>query len=184
MVEIDRRPDRRRALVDDRRPVHGRVARPDARRRADRQGGRRSLFRGGAYKPRTSPYAFQGLGEEGLRLWPRPQEETGLPIVTEVHGRRDLEALVEEYADVLQIGARNMQNYPLLRRSAAPAAGAAQARHVGDDRGAADVGRVRDREGNPNVILCERGIRTFETATATRSTSTPSRCSRSSRTCP
>src|SRR5690348_10703504 len=72
-----------------------------------------SLFRGGAYKPRTSPYAFQGLGQEGLRLLAEAKEETGLPVVTEVMDARDLEAVLD-VADVVQLGARNMQNYPLL----------------------------------------------------------------------
>ena len=108
-----------------------------------------SLFRGGAYKPRTSPYAFQGLGQEGLRLLAEAKAETGLPIVTELMDARDLEPVLE-VADVIQIGARNMQNYPLLAeigRSGQP--GAAQARAVGDARGAADGGRVRPQGGQP-----------------------------------
>ena len=72
-----------------------------------------TMLRGGAYKPRTSPYAFQGLGQEGLRLLAEAKEETGLPIVTELMDARDLEPVLE-VADVIQIGARNMQNYPLL----------------------------------------------------------------------
>jgi 3-deoxy-7-phosphoheptulonate synthase len=123
------------------------------------------MLRGGAYKPRTSPYSFQGLGEEGLKMLAAAREETGLPIVTEVMDVRDLD-LVAEYADVLQIGARNMQNFLLLT----------------------ELGKVRKpvllkrsfsstveeflmaaeyvvTNGNPNVILCERGIRTFETYT-------------------
>src|SRR3954462_4453121 len=72
-----------------------------------------TMFRGGAYKPRTSPYAFQGLGQEGLRLLAEAKERTGLPVVTELMDARDIEAVVE-VADVIQIGARNMQNYPLL----------------------------------------------------------------------
>ena len=94
--------------------MHGRVARADAR---DRARGRRdagaTLFRGGAYKPRTSPYAFQGLGQAGLRLLAEAKAETGLPIVTELMDMRDLDAVLE-VADVIQIGARNMQNYTLL----------------------------------------------------------------------
>jgi 3-deoxy-7-phosphoheptulonate synthase len=123
------------------------------------------MLRGGAFKPRSSPYAFQGLGEDGLRMLARVRAETGMPVVTEVLDPRQVEA-VAEHADVLQIGARNMQNFALL----------------------AEVGRVRRpvllkrglsatvRElllaaeyvlarGNPDVILCERGIRTYETAT-------------------
>lgn len=123
------------------------------------------LLRGGAFKPRSSPYSFQGLGEEGLKLLAEAREETGLPIVSEV---MDVESLpvVADYVDILQIGARNMQNFPLLK----------------------DVGRLNKpvllkrglsatieewlmsaeyilNEGNPHVILCERGIRTFETHT-------------------
>ena len=151
----DRRRDRRaahrrRALLADRRAVHGRVARPGdddrARRRSDAGA---SLFRGGAYKPRTSPYAFQGLGQEGLRLLAEAKAETGMPIVTELMDARDLEAVLE-VADVIQVGARNMQNYPLLAeigRSGWP--GAAQARAVRDARGAADGGGVRPQGGQP-----------------------------------
>ena len=79
-----------------------------------------SLLRGGAYKPRTSPYAFQGLGQEGLRLLDEAKAETGLPIVTELMDARDLEPVVE-VADVVQVGARNMQNYALLAEIGAPA---------------------------------------------------------------
>jgi len=120
-----------------------------------------TLYRGGAFKPRTSPYSFQGLGEEGLKILAKVRQETGLPIVTEVLDTETVE-LVAEYADCLQIGARNMQNFSLLKR----------------------VGRLRKpvllkrgmsatieelllsaeyilAEGNSNVILCERGVRTF-----------------------
>ena len=123
-----------------------------------------AMFRGGAYKPRTSPYAFQGLGQEGLRLLAEAKEVNGLPIVTELMDARDLEPVLE-VADVIQIGARNMQNYTLLSevgRTGVP--GAAQARPVGDARGAADGGRVHPQGGQRAVMLCERGIRTFETA--------------------
>jgi 3-deoxy-7-phosphoheptulonate synthase len=123
-----------------------------------------SLFRGGAYKPRTSPYAFQGLGQEGLRLLGEAKAETGLPIVTECMDARDLEAVLE-VADVIQVGARNMQNYSLLSeigRSGRPAL---------IKRGASATleellmaAEYVLKEGNPNVLLCERGIRTFETA--------------------
>jgi 3-deoxy-7-phosphoheptulonate synthase len=124
-----------------------------------------SMLRGGAFKPRTSPYAFQGLGEDGLKLLAAAREETGLPIVTELMDPRDLDVVLA-YADVVQVGARNMQNFLLL----------------------AEVGRIDKpvllkrglaatieewlmaaeyvvKEGNREVILCERGIRTFETAT-------------------
>ena len=124
-----------------------------------------NMLRGGAFKPRSSPYAFQGLGLKGLKILEKAKKETGLPIVTEVLDTRDV-SWVCEYADILQIGTRNMQNFSLLK----------------------EVGKV-DRpvllkrgmystlkewlscaeyilaEGNPNVILCERGIRTFETYT-------------------
>src|SRR5687767_13241368 len=123
-----------------------------------------TMFRGGAYKPRTSPYAFQGLGRAGLRILAEAREETGLPIVTELMDARDLEA-VAEVADVIQIGARNMQNYPLLSeagRSNVP---------VMIKRGLSSTleellmaAEYVLKEGNPNVLLCERGIRTFETA--------------------
>jgi 3-deoxy-7-phosphoheptulonate synthase len=123
-----------------------------------------SMFRGGAYKPRSSPYSFQGLGQEGLRLLAEAREETGLPIVTELMDARDLEPVLE-VADVIQVGARNMQNYPLLSeigRSSKPAL---------IKRGLSSTleellmaAEYILKEGNPNVILCERGIRTFETA--------------------
>ena len=123
------------------------------------------ILRGGAYKPRTSPYSFQGMEEEGLRLLKRARESIGLPVITEVMNTMDVD-LVEEYADILQIGARNVQNFPLLKK----------------------VGRARKpvllkrglmttieellmsaeyilSSGNEEVMLCERGIRTFETAT-------------------
>ncbi|MGC8952549.1 3-deoxy-7-phosphoheptulonate synthase [Chloroflexus sp.] len=120
------------------------------------------MLRGGAYKPRTSPYSFQGLGEAGLRILAEARELTGLPVVTEVMDTETL-PLVVEYADMLQIGARNMQNYSLLR-----AVGRTQ-RPVLLKRGFAAT--VKDlllaaeyilAEGNSNVVLCERGIRTFD----------------------
>jgi 3-deoxy-7-phosphoheptulonate synthase len=124
-----------------------------------------SFIRGGAFKPRTSPYAFQGLGEEGLKILAEAREKTGMPVVTEIMDPRDLEVMLR-YTDVIQIGARNMQNFRLLL----------------------EVGRVDKpvllkrglsstikewlmaaeyvmSEGNHKVMLCERGIRTFETAT-------------------
>src|SRR5437763_7456875 len=123
-----------------------------------------TMLRGGAYKPRTSPYAFQGLGQEGLRLLAEAKERTGLPIVTELMDARDLEAVLE-VADVIQLGARNMQNYSLLAevgRSNCP---------VLIKRGLSSTleellmsAEYVLKEGNENVMLCERGIRTFETA--------------------
>ena len=123
------------------------------------------VMRGGAFKPRTSPYSFRGMGEDGLKLLAAAREETGLPIITEVMSPRDVD-LVNRYADVLQIGARNMQNYSLL-----------------DEVGKADKPVMVKRSfsatyedwllaaeyvmagGNMQVVLCERGIRTFETFT-------------------
>jgi 3-deoxy-7-phosphoheptulonate synthase len=131
---------------------------------AVREAGAHAL-RGGAFKPRTSPYAFQGLGEAGLELLAEARDLTGLPIVTEVLATEQV-ALVARYADVLQIGARNMQNFALLH-----AAGESM-RPVLLKRGMA--AKVEDllmaaeyilSHGNRQVILCERGIRTFETAT-------------------
>jgi 3-deoxy-7-phosphoheptulonate synthase len=124
-----------------------------------------SILRGGAFKPRTSPYAFQGLGEEGLRLLAAARDETGLAIVTEVMKPEDVD-LIAEYADMLQVGARNMQNFALLKR-------------VGEARKPVLLKRgisstIQEflmaaeyilSEGNYDVVLCERGIRTFETAT-------------------
>ena len=122
------------------------------------------ILRGGAFKPRSSPYAFQGLGLEGLKMLSRAREESGLAIVTEVLSEEDA-PMVAEYADILQIGTRNMENYTLLEVAA----------HTGRPvllkRGMAAtiVDWLRSAQlildhGNPNVILCERGIRTFETA--------------------
>jgi 3-deoxy-7-phosphoheptulonate synthase len=124
-----------------------------------------TMLRGGAFKPRTSPYSFQGLEEEGLKLLAEAKRETGLPIVTEVMDPDKVEA-VAEVADVLQIGARNVQNFSLLRRVAETR------KPVLLKRGMSTTVQewLLSAEyvlsgGNPNVILCERGIRTFETAT-------------------
>jgi 3-deoxy-7-phosphoheptulonate synthase len=122
------------------------------------------VLRGGAFKPRSSPYAFQGLGREGLKLLAAARNETGLAIVTEVMAECDV-ALVAEYADILQIGSRSMENYSLLETAAR------SGRPILLKRGM--VATISDLlhsaqiildNGNPNVILCERGIRTFETA--------------------
>lgn len=123
------------------------------------------ILRGGAYKPRTSPYDFQGLAEEGLRLLEIAKAETGLPLVTEVLSQRDVER-VERSADILQVGARNVQNFALLKEL-----GQAK-KPVLLKRGMSTT--IKEwlmsaeyilAEGNRDVILCERGIRTFETAT-------------------
>ena len=124
-----------------------------------------SILRGGAFKPRTSPYTFQGLGIEGLKLLAEAREATGLPVITELMDTKDAEA-VDKYADIIQIGARNMQNFSLLKE-----AGRCQ-KPVMLKRGMAAT--IKDvllsaeyilSEGNMNVMLCERGIRTFETYT-------------------
>jgi 3-deoxy-7-phosphoheptulonate synthase len=123
------------------------------------------ILRGGAYKPRTSPYDFQGLAEEGLKLLAEARKRTGLKVITEVLDTEDVE-LVAEYADILQVGARNMQNFALLKK-------------LGEIKKPVMLKRglsatIKEfllsaeyivTHGNPNVMLCERGIRTFETAT-------------------
>jgi 3-deoxy-7-phosphoheptulonate synthase len=123
------------------------------------------ILRGGAFKPRSSPYAFQGLGLDGLKMLARAREESGLAIVTEAMSEDDV-PLVAEYADIVQIGARSMENYSLLE------AAARSGRPVLLKRGLTATisellrsAQVILDNGNPNVILCERGIRTFETAT-------------------
>jgi 3-deoxy-7-phosphoheptulonate synthase len=120
------------------------------------------MLRGGAYKPRTSPYSFQGLGDAGLPLLAEAKEETGLPVVTELMDVRDLEPVLE-VADVIQVGARNMQNYTLLTELGRAG------RPVLLKRGLSSTieellmsAEYVLKEGNENVILCERGIRTFE----------------------
>src|SRR6202167_4917387 len=123
-----------------------------------------TLLRGGAYKPRTSPYAFQGLGQEGLRLLAEAKAETGMAIVTELMDISDLDAVLE-VADVIQIGARNMQNYPLLSelgRAGRPVLLKRGLSATLDELLMAAEDMLKER--NPNVMLCERGIRTFETA--------------------
>ena len=123
-----------------------------------------TMLRGGAFKPRTSPYAFQGLGEEGLRLLSLAKKETGLPIVTELMDFKDIELFND--VDVIQIGARNMQNFNLLKEVAAYTQ-----KPILLKRGMSATlqellmsAEYVMASGNPNVILCERGIRTFETA--------------------
>jgi 3-deoxy-7-phosphoheptulonate synthase len=123
------------------------------------------ILRGGAFKPRSSPYSFQGMGEEGLKLLAQIRKETGLPVVTEVMDTRQVE-LVASYADMIQIGSRNMQNYPLLKE-----AGKCR-KPILLKRGM--MATIEEfllaaeyilAQGNDQIILCERGIRTFETST-------------------
>jgi 3-deoxy-7-phosphoheptulonate synthase len=124
-----------------------------------------AVLRGGAFKPRTSPYAFQGLEEEGLKLLAEARRETGLPVITEVMEPDKVEA-VAEVADILQIGARNVQNFSLLRKVGA--AGKPVLLKRGMSTSIQEWLLSAEyilSGGNPNVILCERGIRTFETAT-------------------
>ena len=123
------------------------------------------VLRGGAYKPRSSPYAFQGLGEEGLRLLAEAKALTGLPIITEVMEPGNV-GLVSEYADVLQIGARNCQNYPLLREVGRTETPVMLKRGPGCtvEEWIMAAEHIMS-QGNSQVILCERGIKTFETAT-------------------
>ena len=124
-----------------------------------------NVFRGGAFKPRTSPYSFQGMGEDGLKLLASAREDTGLPIITEVLNPRDLD-LVARYTDIIQIGTRNIQNFALLKEVGQTS------KPVLLKRGLATTlkeflmsAEYILSEGNEAVILCERGIRTFETAT-------------------
>ena len=124
-----------------------------------------SALRGGAFKPRTSPYSFQGLGLEGLKLLAEARAETGLAIVTEAVDSEGVE-LVAEYADLIQIGARNMQNYPLLKR--AGRAGKPVLLKRGLSATITEMLLAAEyllSEGNPNVILCERGVRSFDPQT-------------------
>lgn len=123
------------------------------------------ILRGGAFKPRSSPYSFQGLGEEGLKLLKQIRKESGLPVVTEAMDTRQVE-LVAEYADMLQVGSRNMQNYPLLKEVGMCGKPVLLKRGM--------MATIEEflhsaeyilKQGNEQVILCERGIRTFETST-------------------
>lgn len=124
-----------------------------------------TMIRGGAFKPRTSPYDFQGLGLKGLKILEKAKQLTGLPIVTEVIDPRDV-TWVCEYADVLQIGARNMQNFSLLKEVGKANKPVLLKRGMYSTlREWLNCAEYILAEGNPNVILCERGIRTFETYT-------------------
>ena len=123
------------------------------------------ILRGGAFKPRSSPYSFQGMGEEGLKLLYEIRKETGMPVVTEVMDTRQVE-MVAQYADMIQIGSRNMQNYPLLKEAGICRKPVLLKRGmmatIDEYLMAAEY--ILD-QGNDQVILCERGIRTFETST-------------------
>ena len=124
-----------------------------------------AIFRGGAFKPRTSPYSFQGLGVEGLKILSRVRDETGLPVVTEVMDTRDIDVVLK-YSDILQVGARNMQNFPLLKELGKIRAPVVLKRGfmstIEEWLLAAEYIALG---GNTNIILCERGIRTFEKMT-------------------
>ena len=123
------------------------------------------LMRGGAFKPRTSPYSFQGLGEEGLKLLEQGRKETGLPIVTEVLDPRDMDVIAES-ADVLQIGARNMQNFLLLTEAGKTGKPVLLKKGFGTTiEELLMAAEYIIKTGNEKIILCERGIRTFETYT-------------------
>jgi len=123
------------------------------------------MLRGGAFKPRTSPYSFQGLGEEGLRLLAEARELTGMAVVTEAIDPDGVQ-IVAEYADIIQIGARNMQNYPLLRRAGRTGKPVLLKRGM-----SATIDELLLaaeyvlHEGNPDVVLCERGVRSFDSHT-------------------
>ena len=124
-----------------------------------------SILRGGAYKPRSSPYSFQGLGIEGLKILKKAREATGLAIVTEVMSPEDVDTIAE-YADLMQVGTRSMENYALLEKLGR--CGRPVLLKRGMTATLAELLRsaqIIAVNGNPNIILCERGIRTFETAT-------------------
>jgi len=124
-----------------------------------------SILRGGAFKPRTSPYSFQGLGREGLEMLARARSETGLSVVTEVMDTRQVET-VARYADMLQIGSRNMQNFPLLKeagRTSKPILLKRGMMATIDEY--LNAAEYLLSQGNTQVVLCERGIRTFESST-------------------
>lgn len=124
-----------------------------------------AVLRGGAFKPRSSPYSFQGLGEEGLELLAEARQKIGIPIVTEVMEPAQV-STVTLYADILQVGARNMQNYSLLRTVGRTQKPILLKRGMGNTLEELLLSAEYIlSEGNPNVILCERGIRTFETST-------------------
>jgi len=124
-----------------------------------------TFIRGGAFKPRTSPYSFQGLGEEGLKFLAEAREKTGMPVVTEIMDPRDIDVILK-YADVIQIGARNMQNFRLLREVGSYDKPIVLKRGLSATiKELLMAAEYIMTQGNTKVILCERGIRTFETAT-------------------
>ncbi len=124
-----------------------------------------TFIRGGAFKPRTSPYSFQGLGEEGLKILAAARKKTGLPVVTEIMDPRDIDIILK-YADVIQIGARNMQNFRLLQEVGSHNKPILLKRGLSATiKELLMAAEYIMAQGNNNVILCERGIRTFETAT-------------------
>ena len=124
-----------------------------------------TLLRGGAYKPRTSPYAFQGLGEDGLKILADMREETGLPFVTEVVDAHDVDLVVVVRRHAAGRHPQHAELRAVAGGRSVRQAGDAQARHAGHHRGVADGGGVHRARGNLDIVLCERGIRTFETAT-------------------
>jgi 3-deoxy-7-phosphoheptulonate synthase len=124
-----------------------------------------TILRGGAFKPRTSPYSFQGLGHEGLKILALARKETGLPVVTEIMDTRHI-AMVSEYADMFQIGSRNMQNFTLLKEVGKTDKPVLLKRGMNATLEEwINCAEYILSEGNPHVVLCERGIRTFETYT-------------------
>jgi 3-deoxy-7-phosphoheptulonate synthase len=132
--------------------------------RSVRAGGA-SLLRGGAFKPRTSPYSFQGLGKEGLEMLDRARKLTGMPVVSEVMDTRQVET-VAKYADMLQIGSRNMQNFPLLKEAGRTSLPILLKRGMmATIEEYLNAAEYLLSQGNTQVVLCERGIRTFESAT-------------------
>ncbi len=125
-----------------------------------------TMLRGGAYKPRTSPYSYQGMGEKGLDILLEASAELDMPVVTEVMDPRDVQLFLDKGIDVMQIGARNAQNFPLLREVGKTRTPVLLKRGMSETIDELLMGaEYIMSEGNPNVILCERGIRTFETRT-------------------
>ena len=165
VVDVAGVKDRRRPPGDDRRAVRHRRGRADGRHRQSPCGPGANILRGGAFKPRTSPYAYQGMGEEGLKILRDTGDKHGMPVVTEVMDPRRVE-MVERYADMIQIGARNMQNFVLLTEVGNTKKPVLLKRGMS----ATIVDLLMSAEyilsqGNPNVVLCERGVKSFDPAT-------------------